>query len=494
MDLSRISLTLAGAFLVASAALLATAPAQAAQIEQTEIDLTLDPNAESMTAEVRLHVTGNTGDQRLVCTFRRPTRMDYLREAVTGREVSYTFEALSSHQYGDERCTINLARLGRDCVLELAYTYSGSDFYAYGLNPGDMGNFVLGQITPESAFSSHLCYYPYTDGLTGQARISIMVPQGWTGVSAGVLEAKEPLGDQQRFTYEIPYASGMLPYPLAAAPYVVQEAVYEGRVLVGVYSSAADAGYAREKLEFLTTKLLPFLEGLMGDYPLTDLRIVETFPKEGNIGLATRGLVMLTDKTWFSGALGESYVSLPAIGLTDECAHQWNVYHVQFPNYLGEGLSQYTDELVLEHFADSHRMAKAMPYYRKAYTDIVDQLNQLKPFKDAGQSLEQAAQNLGRPVEAVAPYWPYAAWGELAISDPRVYPGLYFLRGALAMDALRSRMGDDLFFQGFKRLFSVHTCEPVTLDYCRQCFESVYGSSLEDFFRQWYCEPGLPNG
>jgi hypothetical protein len=474
--------------------LMATAqPARAVQVEQTEVDLAIDPNSESMTAQVRLHVTDNIGGQQLVCTFLKPTRMDYCREAGSGRNVSYQFDLTGSLQNGIYQYTMNLSRLGRECTLELGYAYSGADFYGSALNPTTLDNFTLGQITSQAVHSSHLYYYPYVNGSTGQARIAITVPQGWMGVSAGVLQTQESLGNQTRFVYEIPYASGLLPYPLAAFPYVVQEAVYQNRVRVGIYSSVADANYAREKLEFLTTKVLPFLEDLMGNYSLPNLRIVETFLKEGNIGLAARGLVMLSQKMWFAASIGASYTSPPAIVLIDECGQQWNAYYVQFPNYLAEGLSQYTDELFFERFVNSNRMALAMPYYRKAYTDIVDLLNQLKPLQNAGQTVEQAAQTLGKTVEAIAPYWPYASAGELAISDPSVFPTLYFLKGALALNALRTQLGDEQFFAGFKKLFAVGTSAPVTLDYCRQCFESVHGASLADFFQRWYNEPGLPD-
>lgn len=178
--------------------------------------------------------------------------------------------------------------------------------------------------------------------------------------------------------------------------------------------------------------------------------------------------------------------------LVDECAQMWNIYHVQFPNYLGEGLSQYTDDLFFERCVDSNWMATIMPSYRQSYTAIVDLLNRLKPLKDAGQSVEQAAQALSLSIDAVAPYWSYASYGEVAISDPRVFPNLYFLKGALALHALRTLMGDELFFRGFKNVFAVGTSQPVTLDYFRHCFESVYGASLEDFFHRWYNEPGLP--
>jgi len=474
-------------------ALLMGVPARAAQIEKTEIDLVIDPNSASMTAQVRLHVTENVGDQQLVCSFLKPTRVDYMREVASGRNVPYRFQQYSLPEYGAYECTMSLNRLSRECVLELGYAYSGKDFYGYCLNPSTLDNLVLGQITRQSVYSSHLAYYPYTDGLTGRAQIALTVPQGWMGVSAGVLQGWESLGDRSRFVYDIPYPSGLLFYPMAAYPYVLQETLYQGRVLVGIYSSSADVRLAREKLQFLTTKVLPFLEGLMGNYPLPNLRIVEVFPNQGNTGLAARGLVMLSEKMWFSAPIGTSYDSIPAVVLVDECAHQWNAYHVQFPNYLAEGISEYTDNLFAERFVDSSRMATMVTAYREAYTNIVNLIGRLKPFKDRGQTIEQAALALGLPRATIEPFWPYASWDELPISDPRVFPTLYFLKGALAIHALRTQIGDEHFFAGFKKLLSVGTTAPVTLDFYRQCFESVHGASLADFFQLWYNEPGLPD-
>jgi hypothetical protein len=467
--------------------------AQAVQVEKTEIDLTIDPNSESMTAQARLQIVENVGGQSLVCYFLKPTRLDYVREAASGRSVPYQFQQLSAPQYGVYQFTMSLTRLPRECVLELGYAYRSKDFYGWSLNPTTLDNLVLGQITRQSVYSSHLAYYPYTDGQTGRARIALTVPQGWMGVSTGVLEEQQSLDGRTRFVYDIPYASGILYYPMAAYPYVLQETLYQDRVLVGIYSSSADVRLAQEKLRYLTTTVLPFLEGLMGDYPLPNLRIVEVFPREGNTGLAAGGLVMLSETMWFSASIGTSYDSLPAVVLVDECAHQWNAYHVQFPNYLAEGISEYTDNLFAERFVDPNRMAVMVASYRKAYTDIVDLIARLKPFKDQGQTVEQAAQALGLPLAAVTPYWPWASYGELAVSDPRVFPTLYFLKGALALHALRTQLGDEQFFAGFKKLFSVGTTEPVTLDYCRQCLESVHGASLADFFQLWYNEPGLPD-
>ena len=37
---------------------------------------------------------------------------------------------------------------------------------------------------------------------------------------------------------------------------------------------------------------------------------------------------------------------------------------------------------------------------------------------------------LGQPIQALQPYWAYSEWGEVATSDPRLFPALYFLKGA----------------------------------------------------------------
>ncbi len=227
---------------------------------------------------------------------------------------------------------------------------------------------------------------------------------------------------------------------------------------------------------------------------MPNLRIVEVFPKEGNTGLAARGLVMLSEKMWFSAPIGDKYDSIPAVVLVDECAHQWNAYHVQFPNYLAEGISEYTDNLFMERFVDSNWMATTIAAYRKAYTNIVDLIARLKPFKDRGQTVEQAAQALGLPLDNGRRHSGRTPRGASCPSPTRACsrPSTSS-RAPWRIHALRTQIGDEQFFQGFKKLFAVGTSEPVTLDYYRQCFESVHGASLANFFQRWYNEPGLPD-
>lgn len=137
---------------------------------------------------------------------------------------------------------------------------------------------------------------------------------------------------------------------------------------------------------------------------------------------------------------------------------------------------------------------KELGDYKKAFLEITGLLNSLKPLYKQGLTCEEAAAKLKLPVEKIQPYWAYAEQGEVAIADPRVFPALYFLKGALALNALRSELGDELFFQSFRKVFQDSKQEDeVTLDEFRNVFEVQSGKDLKPFFDRWYHATGLPN-
>jgi aminopeptidase N len=313
------------------------------------------------------------------------------------------------------------------------------------------------------------------------------------GVTSGELRTRKGLPDGTTLhEYRVPYDSGRLPYPLAVFPYVVAEARYDDRLPVSIYSSAQDAGYAKEKLKVVTEKILPFLEELMGPFPYPCVRIVEVFPTEGNTGLAAKGLVMLSQRIWFAAPISERYDSEPAGVLVDELAHQWNYYKVMLPNFLAEGVSEYTSALFVERHAGRGSLEKRMADFRRGYADLAAFLNLLKKAKADGLTVEQAAKRFALSVEDVAPLWPYADHGELPVTDGRVFPSLYFIKGALAIHALRKHLGDEIFFRGFKRLFAKPSKTELSLLDYRRCFESAYARPLKTFFKRWYYGVGLP--
>lgn len=175
-------------------------------------------------------------------------------------------------------------------------------------------------------------------------------------------------------------------------------------------------------------------------------------------------------------------------------AHQWNFYHLQLPNYLAEGVSEYTDALFIEHMQGAKELEKELNSYRSSYQRISQLLNNLKAIRDKGGDINQASKELGLSIEKIEPYWPFSEWGEVAISDPRVFPALYFLKGALALHALRTELGDKTFFQAFMSFFSKHALSgQLTLVDFEKEFERHSGKDLGAFFNHWYHTPGQPS-
>ena len=74
-----------------------------------------------------------------------------------------------------------------------------------------------------------------------------------------------------------------------------------------------------------------------------------------------------------------------------------------------------------------------------------------------------------------------------------VLHSLYFSKGALAIDALRNKLGDELFFKGFKDLFSGQSGRVASLDDYKKTFEKASGVDLGNFIKLWYFGTGLPD-
>ncbi len=95
-----------------------------------------------------------------------------------------------------------------------------------------------------------------------------------------------------------------------------------------------------------------------------------------------------------------------------------------------------------------------------------------------------------RPAQ-VAPYWAYAPVGELPIKDPKVFPALHFLTGALAIDALKKEIDEKSFLAGMKAVFSSKTNHLWTLEEFKKVFEQQSGKDLTSFIDKWYYQKGL---
>jgi aminopeptidase N len=153
-----------------------------------------------------------------------------------------------------------------------------------------------------------------------------------------------------------------------------------------------------------------------------------------------------------------------ALGLlvvADELSHQWNFYAAGFPNELAEGISTYTNALFIEVRHGREAYERAIAYCRGAWV--------------ASSGREP----------------------EFAIADPMVYSNaryrpVVFCKTPVALHALRERLGDEPFFEGFRRAFEIEDRKVDGFDRLRRGFEEATGEDLGWFFDQWFFRAGFP--
>lgn len=340
--------------------------------------------------------------------------------------------------------------------------YRDEHFYGTQMNPEDNTPFSNGQITAHNAFSSHLYYYPYLDhtGQSGDIYISTNLP-GATAISSGeLMGVQQEANGYQTFHFHSQHGPGTLPYPFAIAAYETLEALAsDGKTRLQVLSYPEDQAAAAEKLEVMKD-IFAVYHNWFGEYPFAKLAVVETKLLEGSIGLAAQSVVMLSQNVYFAGRLHPQNVSLNNSLLTvlaDEMNHQWNAYKVMSPNYLAEGISRYVDALYLEHLKPAS-MLESSRQTQQAYFYLIE--------------------------KADVP--------DLPISDPEVYPALYFIKGAAILHMLRGMLGEEAFRQGMQDYFSRYTHQVTSLDDFRHSFEAASRQDLKWFFEQWYQQTGWP--
>ena len=68
-----------------------------------------------------------------------------------------------------------------------------------------------------------------------------------------------------------------------------------------------------------------------------------------------------------------------------------------------------------------------------------------------------------------------------------------YSKGALFLDAIRSFVGDELFFRGIKEYYKEFRHSNVTTGDFKSVMSKVSGRELDSLFRQWLYRPGLPD-
>lgn len=293
--------------------------------------------------------------------------------------------------------------------------------------------------------------------------LRVTVPRPLVGAANGRLEGvTERPGGRRTFRWRVHAPINPYGVALAVGPYQTVRATYEsrsGRTLpMAIFALPARAEAAREALPEYRRQLR-FLEETLGPFP---------FPQD-KFGVAATPFPGMEHQTLIAheGTFGQrgglGYAAPFDALMLHELAHEWMGNSVTARRWsdlwLHEGFATYLEALYLEAVRGDSAYVRLMGRFR-------------------------------REARAADPPGPIA-WTRPVRARKAYRRALYF-RGALTLDALRQKVGDDVFFRLLRR-FAQPTRRASTVDFIRAA-EAASGQPLDAFFQRWLFRRALPAG
>jgi aminopeptidase N len=298
-------------------------------------------------------------------------------------------------------------------------------------------------------------WYPSNDNPQDKATFDfeVTVPEGITVIGNGRLKDSRTRGGKT--TWRWSEDSPMAPY-LATVTNGVFDLEIDRVDNIPLYQAVDPAvrnpALARERLS-AEAEIIEFFSDLYGPYPFsTGGGVVDN----GGVGYALESQTKSMYDVQFSaaGAPGASTV-------VHEISHQWfgnAVTNAVWPEiWLNEGFARFSEWI---------------------YTE-----------KHGGQTAQQAFDALFAS-PPTASRW---AFPPMAIPGPQVmFNSPPYDRGGMTLQALRAKVGDDVFFDIIRRWFSDNRYGNVrTADFIALA-EERSGQDLDNFFNVWLFQPGKP--
>lgn len=311
-----------------------------------------------------------------------------------------------------------------------------------GFVPTDDGAFVVGE--PQGSPG----WYPVNDNPRDKATydFTATVPAGITVMANGVLASQTSVGDRTTFVWRA--TSPMAPYLATATLGRFDLTQYSLRNGIPVYV-AVDPTLPKGNVLRNLPDMVDFYTSIYGPYPFEAVgAIVDDAPEVG-YSLETQ------TKPVFYRMPDEST-------LAHELSHMWfgdSVTLTTWPDiWLHEGFATWSEWIWSEHLGHKSAHNWFETLYNTPAQDI--------PFWTPPPG------DPGNPVF--------------------LFNGTIYNRGAMTLQALREKIGDDAFFEIMRRWATEHRYGNVTTPQFIALAEQISGMQLDHFFDVWLYQPNKP--
>ena len=438
-------------------------PSRDIEVIKHTIRAELDPSAQTLRVTDRMRVRAAQGNIRSIAL---ATGVVKVQDITGPAGVRWNEEPLGQEQF---RLTIEWDRpLNEGEEQELIVQLSSSDF-VLAINQQQFAEIsTLGQVRERSSWSSHVRWYPIDTVNDASVDITFVVPEAYTAVTGGRSIAVETVSGRREFRYASDIRKPrLLPFGFAVARYVSRRGQSSGGLPIEIYGYPGEEKLVEQRLQ-LAIESADLFERMMGRLPFEAVRFAHVTPVSREMLVSLPGLILLSDVYYdditgidLSNGNPSTRPALNILGLADELSHQWNAYSIPLPNELAEGVSTFTNALVVEKRAGQEAYRNYMRFCANTY------LNGVLTEKD------------------VAPADP-------AIYKTPAYRVIAFCKNTAVLDMLRTEVGDERFFAGWRRVFEDYDASQDGFDTVRNVFSRTTGTDMRWFFDQWFFQSGCP--
>ncbi len=285
--------------------------------------------------------------------------------------------------------------------------------------------------------------------------VTMTVPTTMTVIASGTTTRKDD-NNNGTTTWHI-VGAPMRDFDLNVSAQLQKTSATLGETTVNSWYDPADADAGKSALQFATDALRIF-QNNFGTYPYRKFDVVETPTTAGGIEYPT---LVVVARSLYRDPRNRQYFEFAT---AHEVSHQWwygmvGDDQVNQP-WVDEALAQYS-ALIYEE--DLYGKDAAHQVMRNNFIGLYNRA------KNAGQDM---------PVNL-----PVAAY------DEATYGAIVYGKGPLFYDAIRTKMGDALFFKFLQTYFQRYRYKIATSDDILKTAEDVCNCSLQNEYQEWILSP-----